>query len=97
MVYAYVGCRSLVFCLCDLLSVSQTAIENDNSPPPSSLSLPLSLPLSPSLQPPVIRLYDLHVRLNAAVKSGVQLLLLEQGEYPEMFKFEFSTRKETRE
>jgi len=49
------------------------------------------------LKPPVIRLYDLHVRLNAAVKSGVQLLLLEQGEYPEMFKFEFSTRKETRE
>lgn len=53
------------------------------------------LSLSPT-QPPVIRLYDLHVRLNAAVKSGVQLLLLEQGEFPEMFRLEFQSKKEAK-
>lgn len=48
------------------------------------------------LQPPVIRLYDLHVRLDAAVKSGVQLLLLEKGPTPEMFRLQFVTKSEAR-
>ena len=45
----------------------------------------------------MIRLYDLHVRLNASVKSGVQLLLLEQGEFPEMFRLEFPDKKKAKE
>ncbi len=45
----------------------------------------------------MIRLYDLHVRLNAAVKSLVQLLLLEKGEHPEMFRLEFLTKREAKE
>lgn len=59
---------------------------------PSSLSHTLSPP-----QPPAIRLYDLHVRLNMAVKTGVQLLLLEQGKSPEMFRLDFTTKKEAKE
>ena len=47
-------------------------------------------------QPPVIRLYDLHVRLDAAVKSGVQLLLLEKGPDPEMFRLQFVTKSEAK-
>ena len=49
-----------------------------------------------SLQPPVIRLCDLHVRLDAAVKAGVQLLLLEKGPSPEMFRLQFVTKSEAR-
>ena len=45
----------------------------------------------------MIRLFDLHVRVNASVKSGVQLLLLEQGEHPEMFRIEFLTKKMAKE
>ena len=51
----------------------------------------------PSLQPPVIRLFDLHVRVNASVKAGVQLLLVEKGNSPEMFRLEFSSKKLARE
>ena len=47
-------------------------------------------------QPPIIRLYDLHVRVNASVRSGVQLLLLEKGSFPEMFRLEFHNKKETK-
>ena len=49
------------------------------------------------LQPPAIRLFDLHVRVNASVKSGIQLLLLEQGQFPEMFRLEFSTKRLAKE
>lgn len=52
--------------------------------------------LSVHIQPPVIRLYDLHVRLDAAVKSGVQLLLLEKGPDPEMFRLQFVTKSEAK-
>lgn len=57
------------------------------------VSLSLSSHIS---QPPVIRLYDLHVRLDAAVKSGVQLLLLEKGPDPEMFRLQFVTKSEAK-
>ncbi|XP_003386744.3 PREDICTED: uncharacterized protein LOC100638516 [Amphimedon queenslandica] len=48
------------------------------------------------MKPPVIRLYDLHVRVNASIRSGVQLLLLEQGLKPAMFYIEFSSKKEAK-
>ncbi|XP_064391319.1 A-kinase anchor protein 13-like isoform X4 [Halichondria panicea] len=48
-------------------------------------------------KPPVIRLFDLHVRVNVSVKTGVQLLLLEKGTSPEMFRLEFSSKKLARE
>lgn len=47
-------------------------------------------------QPPVIRLCDLMVRTNAAVKSGVQLLLLESSS-PEMYKLDFTDKKKAKE
>ena len=64
----------------------------------SCLPLSLSLfPYPPSLsQPPIIRLYDLHVRVNASVRSGVQLLLLEKGIAPEMFRLDFQSKKEAK-
>ena len=49
-----------------------------------------------SLQPPVIRLYDLHARVNVSVKSGIQLLLMEGGSVPEMFRLEFKSKKEAK-
>lgn len=49
-----------------------------------------------SLQPPVIRLYDLHARVNVSVKSGIQLLLMEGGSIPEMFRLEFKSKKEAK-
>lgn len=49
------------------------------------------------LQPPVIRLYDLMVRTNASVKSGVQLLLVEQSSTPEMYKLDFADKKKAKE
>ena len=49
------------------------------------------------IQPPVVRLYGLHVRMNASVKTGVQLLLLEQGDHPEMFRLEFTSKKVAKE
>lgn len=45
------------------------------------------------MQPPVIRLYDLMVRTNVSVKSGVQLLLVEQSSTPEMYKLDFTDKK----
>ena len=48
-------------------------------------------------QPPVIRLYDLHVRLDASVKSGIKLLLLEKGNFPEMFRLEYGSKTEAKE
>ena len=41
----------------------------------------------------MIKVYALHVRLNASVRSGIQLLLVEQGDSPEMFRIEFLTKK----
>ena len=37
------------------------------------------------------------MRMNASVKSGVQLLLLEQGDHPEMFRLEFTSKKVAKE
>ena len=45
----------------------------------------------------MIRLYDLMVRTNASVKSGVQLLLVEQGSTPEMYKLDFADKKKAKE
>jgi hypothetical protein len=56
-----------------------------------------NLPAILDLKPPIIRLYDLHVRVNAAVRSGVQLLLLEKGSAPEMFRLDFKSKKEAKE
>jgi hypothetical protein len=56
-----------------------------------------NLPAILDLKPPIIRLYDLHVRVNASVRSGIQLLLLEKGSAPEMFRLEFKSKKEAKE
>jgi hypothetical protein len=35
--------------------------------------------------------------VNASVRSGIQLLLLEKGSAPEMFRLEFKSKKEAKE
>jgi hypothetical protein len=47
-------------------------------------------------EPPIIKLFYLHVRLDASIRSGVQLILIERGDNPKMFKIEFSTKKEAK-
>jgi len=37
------------------------------------------------------------VRPNVSVKSGVQLLLVEQGSNPEMYKLDFVDKKKAKE
>ncbi len=48
------------------------------------------------LQPPAIRLYYLMVRNNAAVKSGEQLILIEQTSQPEIYKLDFGDKKKAK-